>query len=73
MGLPQPITIADSYAKVRRPELTRSINGLIAQFEEAMIQKIKELHENYELILIFITGDCLMTEEIADTQNQMMN
>jgi hypothetical protein len=33
LGLPQPITIADNYAKVHRPELTRSIDGLIAQFE----------------------------------------
>lgn len=35
LGLPQPITIADSYAKVRRPELNRSISELIAQFENS--------------------------------------
>jgi len=33
LGLPQPIAIADNYAKIHRPELTRSISGLIAQFE----------------------------------------
>lgn len=33
LGLPQSITIADNYAKVRRPELNRSIAELIAQFE----------------------------------------
>jgi hypothetical protein len=35
LGLPQPITIADSYAKIRRPELNRSISELIAQFENS--------------------------------------
>lgn len=34
-GLPQPIVIADGYAKVHRPELTRSIDGLIAYFENS--------------------------------------
>ena len=34
-GLPQPIVIADGYAKVHRPELTRSIDGLIAHFENS--------------------------------------
>jgi hypothetical protein len=35
LGLPQPIMIADGYAKVHRPELTRSIDGLIAYFENS--------------------------------------
>jgi hypothetical protein len=42
-GLPQPIVIADGYAKVHQPELARSINGLIADFENSTVEEDRRI------------------------------
>ncbi|HKZ76672.1 MAG TPA: DNA double-strand break repair nuclease NurA [Pyrinomonadaceae bacterium] len=57
LGLPQPIVIADGYAKVHRPELTRSIDGLIAQFESSTDDEDKRIaHELRAYLDIYYRG-----------------